>query len=150
MNSPDPSSWRLLFAGESAAEEQFEETLRVVRRAGRPFLLLPESPKCAARALALYPAQSLKARAAKTVLGLVLRAGMAKKFPAETVAVPLEDGFVRFLIESSGQRGVELPWFAILPGNPNTLGQRFVILLFDTNDAPVAIVKAGLSAPARR
>jgi hypothetical protein len=150
MNSPDPNSWQLLFAGGAAAGEQFEETLRVVNRAGRPFLLLPESPACAARALALYPAQTLKARAAKLFLGLALRTGMAPKFPTESVSVPLEDGFVRFLIESSGQRGVELPWFAILPGNPNTEGQRFVILLFDTNDQPVAVVKAGLSAPARR
>jgi hypothetical protein len=43
-----------------------------------------------------------------------------------------------------------LPPFAILPGNPNTEGQRFVILLFDTNDEPVAVVKAGLSPSARR
>lgn len=148
--NPTSDSWETLFGGATPGSRSTTVDLRVIRRAGRPFLLLPVDAKCAARALALYPAQTLKARAAKKFLGFALCAGVAPRLKKISVSVPLGDEFALFLADAAGPPATELPLFAILPGNPNTGGRRFVILLFDPNDEPVAVVKAGSSAASRK
>ncbi len=46
-------------------------------------------------------------------------------------------------------RAPGLPTLGILAGNPASDGQRFLLLVFDVTQAPVAVVKAGLSERAR-
>ena len=150
MNPSPSDSWETLFAGAPPGSPSATVDLRVVRRAGRPFLLLPDDAKCAAQALALYPAQTTKARAAKKILSLALRTGFESRLEKIPVSVPLGDEFALFLADAAGPPAVELPLFAILPGNPNAEGRRFVILVFDSNDEPVAVVKAGMTPAARR
>jgi hypothetical protein len=66
-----------------------------------------------------------------------------------TVSIPLEGGFTRFLASLCGQGVAGLPRFGVLAGNAATPGQRFILLLFDIQARPVAVVKAGLSDRAR-
>jgi len=56
----------------------------------------------AARALALYPAQTLKARAARAALWMALRLRLARGLETSSLALDAEDPFVRFLCETAG------------------------------------------------
>lgn len=149
MISATENDWRSLF--DEAPAERSALTLRfgLVRRGGEPFLILPSEPGVAARALVLYPAQTLKARLAKAVLTGALRLGLAHGL--ETVSLRLEDDdpFVRFLCEAAGTPP-SLLRLGALAGNPRTPGRRFVFLLFDASGQPTAVVKAGNSDAARR
>jgi hypothetical protein len=140
--------WNELFAEPSAGALR---TLRMrqVFKGGRPWLLLPASARMAARVLDLYPAQLLRARLARAGLRCVLSARLPLGFRPATVSIPLEGEFTRFLAGVCGQGIAELPRFGVLAGNAATPGQRFILLLFDVQDRPVAVVKAGLSDHAR-
>ena len=56
---------------------------------------------------------------------------------------------VRFLSSLAGAPAGRLPVFGILAGNPMSEGQRLLLLVFDPRQRPVAVVKAGLSEPAK-
>jgi hypothetical protein len=147
--APPETDWRALFGNTPPERAATALPLRIVRRGGEPFLILPTEPALAARALALYPAQTLKARAAKAALRLALRLGVARGL--ETTRLPLdgEDPFVRFLAETVGLPASMLR-LAALAGNPRAAGRRFVFLLFDASGFPAAVVKAGQTDAARR
>jgi hypothetical protein len=142
------NDWRTLFE-DARPEQAVRVSLRVVRRGGDPFLLLPTEAAPAARALTLYPAQTLKARAAKTALRLALKLGLTRGLETTVLSLDTEDPFARFLCET-----VRLPApmlrLAALAGNPRAEGRRFVFLLFDADGFPSAVVKAGNSDAARR
>jgi hypothetical protein len=137
--------WDELFAGQGSvtAVKAF-----AVHRRGRPFLLLPATRGAAGAVLSLYPAQSLPARAAKTVLKCLLCARMSWGSQPLEVKVATESAFVRFLRSLSPTR--EVPLFGVLAGNGANDRQRFLILLFDRERRPVAVVKAGLTAAAQQ
>jgi hypothetical protein len=62
------------------------------------------------------------------------------------------DPFVQFLLTSNysaANATFEGPTFGILAGNPARPSQRFMILLFDQQQQPVAVVKTGLNPEAR-
>ncbi|MDW8309079.1 MAG: hypothetical protein RMK20_06870 [Verrucomicrobiales bacterium] len=149
MTPQTGSDWRALFAPATPERAATTVSLRLVRRGGEPFLILPREPALAARALALYPAQTLKARAAKTALLLALRCGLARGLETTTLALDAADPFVRFLCETVGLSVCELR-LAALAGNPRAEGRRFVFLLFDAGGFPAAVVKAGNTDAARR
>lgn len=150
MTTPTAGDWRDLFTPGAQATALATVELNVVRRNGEPFLFLPAEPRLAAGALALYPAQTAKARAAKFLFNMALRFGLKPRL--ERVSIPLDnnDPFVRFLIETSRLPEQIAPRFAVLAGNAHAAGRRFVLLLFATGGEPAAVVKAGASAPARR
>ena len=170
---------------------ELRHTLHAVRRGGEPFLLLPSPARLATRALALYPAQTAKARAAKIVLHLALRLGLKPGLEPVSASVAGDDPFWHFLIQSvfenppaasetafgvppsggspavppeggtpnestqtrsqtAGLPAGVPPRFAILAGNPRATGRRFVLLLFNADGDPAAVVKAGVSDDARR
>jgi hypothetical protein len=148
MSNPN-NFWEDLFAtGEGDARGQRVE-LRMLRKQGRPFLLLPCQPSPAAAALDLYPAQTPRARAARTVLRWLLRA--AAPFGTEKLAfrISADDPFVKFLSALAGEQAGRLPTLGVLAGNPASDGQRFMVLVFDAHQKPVAVAKAGLSERAR-
>ncbi len=128
-----------------AATEARTIPLRLVRKRGEPLLLLPRESAPAITALGLYPAQSPQARAAQRLLALALRV----RWPLPGVALDFAESapFVRFL---ASIEGVDLRTFAVSFGNPRALGRRFLFLLFDRTGAPRAVVKAGVTAPARK
>ncbi|HWX19648.1 MAG TPA: hypothetical protein VN578_07050 [Candidatus Binatia bacterium] len=141
--------WEGLFAGEPLAGAPCTVPMRLVRKAGRPWLLLPVDGRLAASVLELYPAQTLRARLGRTILKILLRARLPVGTEAVPVAVPPAAGFVRFLASLERPAMRELPPFGVLAGNPATPGRRFILVVFDHRGEPAAVVKAGLSERAR-
>ncbi|MCU0784711.1 MAG: hypothetical protein MUF81_11840 [Verrucomicrobia bacterium] len=150
MTAPLAGDWQELFAPCAPDRARATIELNVVRRDGQPFLLLPTQARLASRSLALYPAQTTKARAAKLLFNFALRLGLKPRL--EKIPLPLadDDPFARFLAETAKVTGGIFPRFAILAGNPRAEGRRFVFLLFDAGGRPAAVVKAGSSGAARR
>ena len=124
-------------------------TLRVLRKRGRAFLALPRASRAALTALSLYPAQTPRARAARSLLGWLLRFGIPAGTSTVTVAVSPQDPFVAFLASLAAAAAGGIPPCGVLAGNPGNEGRRFVLLVFDPSLRPAAVVKAGLGPPAR-
>lgn len=138
--------WKELFSSREGKASLIE--LRQLKKRGRPLLLLPRQNTAAAVALGLYPAQTSRARALKSLLRLLASTGLP--FGAERVSLSISAGnpFAKFLAAQSGW-DCGIPQFGILAGNPAHDTQRFIIVLFDPNQRPVTVVKAGLSEPAK-
>jgi hypothetical protein len=121
-----------------------------LRRAGEPLLLVPTNPRSAAVALSLYPAQRTKARLFRESLRQIWRLGIP--LPFETVAISLvpDAPFSKFLAQGVATTPGGLPPLAILCGNPEASGRRFVILVFAPDRTPAAVVKAGVGEAAVR
>ncbi len=121
------------------------ERLHVLSRGGAPFLYLPQGAVQAARvALALYPAQSGKARLLRRAVYLAL----GLPLPSTKVAVDREAPFPQFLARVAG--AAHPPRWGMLAGNPEAPGRRYLLILFDAAQRPCAIVKAGVEPEARR
>ncbi|PYJ00508.1 MAG: hypothetical protein DME25_20545, partial [Verrucomicrobia bacterium] len=147
---PAPQNfWEGLFATDAARERGVRVQLRVLRKRGTPFLLLPRQPQAADAALSLYPAQTGRARAARGLLRCLLRGSLPFGGKNLALAIPPNDEFVRFLGGQAGTPADGVPAFGVLAGNPASEGQRFLVLVFDTKQRPVAVVKAGLSPQAK-
>jgi hypothetical protein len=147
MTSP-PNFWMHLFPARDAADGVRVE-MRVVSKRGRPFLLLPCERRAAVAALSLYPAQTPRARAARTALSWLVRAAVPLGTKKVGFVVSPDDAFVQFLGSLADEPKRGLPTLGILAGNPASDGQRFLVLVFDASQTPVAVVKAGLSARAK-
>lgn len=146
---PPDHFWEGLFAAGAGGAGGLRVEMRVLSKRGRPFLLVPRLPRAAAVALELYPAQTVRARAAGTVLRWLLRAGVPLGTKGVTFSVDPGDAFAAFLALQAAEPKGRLPMLGILAGNPASDGQRFLLLVFDACQRPVAVVKAGLSARAR-
>ena len=138
--------WNALFSPTGA--NRYEIELRQLSKHGRPFLLLPRRSGAAATTLELYPAQSARAKIAKSLLRAVIKAGLPFGLERTILSVSSEDDFLRFLKIQAGNSDT-IPQFGILAGNPAHETQRFIFALFGANQDPVAVVKAGLSEPAK-
>lgn len=148
---PQPTeSWTHLFAACADDEPRTHVPLRVVVRAGQPFMLLPAEPALAARALDLYPAQTAKARLARSLLALGLRCNIPCGLKSAMLTVSPADPLICFLAASTDRPPRGLPRFAILAGNPRAKGRRFVILAFDNYGRQDLVVKAGVGKAARQ
>jgi hypothetical protein len=143
------NSWEDLFAAPEGQEQAVRIKMRLVKKAGRPFLLLPGQPHPAAATMDLYPAQSGRARLARGLLRCLLRASLPLGTGTFSLAIAPGDAFVKFLWSLVGEQGRGAPVLGILAGNPASDGQRFLLLVFDASQRPVAVVKAGLSPRAR-
>jgi hypothetical protein len=139
--------WNQLFS--PGGEEGATVVLRVLRKQGRPFLALPPRGRAAVAALSLYPAQTGRARAAKTLWRWLLRAGAGVGTQSVSLTISRADPFAEFLASLTGAGRSGVPGLAILAGNPGSPGWRFVVLVLDAYQRPVAVAKAGLSEPAR-
>ena len=141
-------SWVSLFTpSDEPASPTVTQTFRVLRKQGEPWLILPTGAGPAARALSLYPAQSWLARLARFALRQTLRFGLPVAADRAEVAVASADKFPQFL---RGLAGTEtFPPLAILAGNPKQTGRRFLILVFNSQGQPAAVVKAGMGQAAK-
>ncbi len=121
----------------------------VVRRRGKPLLLLPQNFHSATVALQLYAAQRPAAKAIRKLLpwyaGTPLRALGQQLIIHSNTAMP----WTTFLRRQWGGAASRLPTPAILVGNQAADAQRFILLVLDETKSPVAVVKAGLRPPAR-
>jgi hypothetical protein len=146
---PPQNFWEGLFTGSAESAQGVRVEMRLLRRRGRPFLLLPGQARPAATTMELYPAQTCRARAAKTLLRWLCRASLPLGAGRVFLAVSPADPFVKFLASLTPEPAVRLPTLGILAGNPMSEGQRLLLLVFDARQRPVAVVKAGLSEQAR-
>lgn len=139
-----PEEWRELFEPAEPSGTVLTVSLNVLRRRGQPFLLLPTHSSCAVGALSLYPAQTRKARIAKGLLGKALGLGLSPGLERLQLPIALDNAFLGFLAQAA-----DVPrnatTFAILIGNGLVPGRRFVVLIFDERQKPVAVVKAGVT-----
>jgi Phosphotransferase enzyme family len=140
--------WSKLFQTEGRPDCHLQ--FLTIKRAGQTFLLLPHSPLLAARALSLYPAQTSKARLAKKALFTALRVGIPLPLETATVDFSTTDPFASFLKELANNKTGKFPSLAILAGNPNAEGRRFILLLFNESGQPVVVVKAGIGESAKQ
>ena len=141
--------WEELFAASAGAGGEVRIQMRAVSKGGRPFLLVPCQPRAAAVSLSLYPAQTPRARLARTLLVWLMKAGMPLGAARISFTLSPGDAFARFLSSLAGVPLPGLPTFGILAGNPASDGQRFLLLVFDAGQMPVAVVKAGVSERAK-
>ncbi len=135
MNLPE---WSELF-GTGPEKREF----RLVRKRGELLLLLPCSTADAARCLDLYPAQTAKARIARTLLRFAIHLPVLTR-----VQLPFSETtpFAAFL---RGFAKDHFPSVGALLGNPRANGRRWVFLCLQRNGRPALVVKAGVSDAAR-
>src|ERR1035441_10085491 len=141
--------WEYLFAAPEGQGQVVQIKMRLLKKAGQPFLLLPSQARPAAASMALYPAQTGRARIARALLHCLLRASLPLGTETISLAISPGDAFVKFLASLACDSGKGLPVLGIFAGNPASDGQRFLLLVFDANQRPVAVVKAGLTSRAR-
>src|SRR5437867_605277 len=125
--------WEGLFGAEQGKAGRVRVELRLLKKQGRPLLLLPCHPRAAVAALGLYPAQTARARAAKTLLGWLLRFSAPYGTKKLSLAISPDDAFVKFLVQLAGGPSGGVPGLGILAGNPASDGQRFIVLVFDAS-----------------
>ncbi len=135
--------WQKLFGPPAAAHETTTFPMRLLRREGRAFLLLPAASRLAAQSLELYAPQTRWARLAKYLLRAAFNLDLPLRLETLALRINQEDPFARFLSQSARAENGPLPAFALLAGNPRVAGQRSILLLFDSYGAPAAVVKAG-------
>jgi len=138
--------WQDLFRANSPAGTIVR--WRVLRKQGEPLLMLPGSGVAAARTLALYPAQTAKARLLKSVLRRALKLNLPVPLERAEVSIDAAAPFGRFLAAQAGTKA--FPQTGIFAGNPRTAGRRFILLLFGEHYEPVRVVKAGLGKAAMK
>jgi hypothetical protein len=148
--TPPQNFWEALFVAPADPGQAIRVEMRLLRRRGRPFLLLPRQTGPASATLDLYPAQTGRARAARMLLRWLLRTALPLGTERVSLAISPADPFARFLSSLVGEPTEGLPAVGILAGNPMSEGQRLLVLAFDSRQRPVAVIKAGLSEPARR
>ena len=141
--------WNTLFARSENEKNLVVHELRVIYRGGHPLLALPNSKQSALACLSLYPAQTTRARVARQLLRLFIKAGWVLGMQTTRQELSCDDPFIGFLSEAAGVGRNTMPEFGILAGNPRSAGQRFLILVCDVDGRPTVVVKAGATREAR-
>jgi len=142
-------AWNALFAHTDVEGEKVVRKLRVVYKSGQPLIALPGSTRAALACLSLYPAQTARARLAKSLLGFLIKFRLRLGMQSTRLELSQRAQFTKFLSAVASEAGDTVPEFGILAGNPRSLGQRFMLLICSKNGQPSAVVKAGMSKEAR-
>jgi hypothetical protein len=138
-------AWLQLF--EPPSKEQASRSFFTLSRHNHDFLFLPRDRCTAQQSIQLYPAQTTKALIARATVQFLINFGLSAFLPRQTFSVAHGSHFAGFL--RSLVPGATLPDFAVLSGNPNAPGTRFILLLFNEDNTPACIVKAGTTPAAR-
>lgn len=149
MNAPT-FFWQHLFAPDASSGPPVAVAMKLLSKRGQPLLLLPRQPHLARIGLELYPAQTPRSRLVRCLAAWALQARLPVGIEPVEVNLSPEDPFVRWLARRAQVTFGGIPQFAVLAGNPNSPGQRFILLLFDPTGRPVAIVKVGATEAARK
>jgi hypothetical protein len=144
--NPEASPWETLFPAASDNGRVMRLRLRLLRRHGQPLLLVPEGGRAARTALNLYPAQTRKARLARGVLRALASFGVLPGAETCELRLAADAPFVQFVCPpSSGPEAISL---AVLLGNPNVAGRRFLLLVFGGTGHPMRVIKLGTDVAA--
>ncbi len=141
--------WNNLFAPTEGDRDIVCRDLRVLYKGGQPLLALPRAAHAAGICLSLYPAQTWRARVARSAAKVFIHTGLRMGVQNTRLQFSRHDPFIAFLSEVAGGKAEEPPEFGIFAGNPRSPGQRFMILVFGTDGTPRGVVKAGVSPEAR-
>src|ERR1035441_2452867 len=90
--------WEQLFTASEGQGQVVRIEMRLLKKAGQPFLLLPGQARPAVATMALYPAQTSRARIARTLLRCLLRACMPLGTETIRLTISPQDAFVKFQI----------------------------------------------------
>lgn len=138
--------WLELFPPPADAAQTTKVRVRLLCRRGEPLLLLPSEPRFARASLSLYPAQTVPARFARTLIRICSHARLPMLTTPVVLSLDAAAPFVRFL--AGANAATSSLAFALLLGNPRAKGRRFVLLLFDADGTPVKLIKAGVGKSA--
>ncbi len=145
MNAASIEWWPELFPPVEAGSEHWLR-MRVLRKQGRPFLVLPDSAPHAAFGLKLYPAQRWQARWSVKLL----RAMFQARLPVcsrVSLCLDKNDPLLRFMEDKAGGTS---PQFAVLAGNPAAAGRRFIVMFWLVGTSTPVILKVGLNSGVAR
>lgn len=146
MSLQADTPWAALLPAPARPEDVVVFRMRLLRRHGQPLLLVPEQRAAVPEALALYPAQTSRARLARGLAGICLRVGLPLGSERLTLRVDRRTLFTRFLFP--GGEVAPGASFALLCGNPRARGRRCILLVFDPAGRPCRLVKAGVGPDA--
>ncbi len=139
----------LLFAGPEPVHKPVVFYWRLVRRRGRPFLLLPANSQRAGNGLELYLAQRPLAKLCRSLIPVVLRTPAARVFEPVAITAEAEASWMRFLARQAGLEGGTLATPAIKFGGVAGKTSRLILLLHDAGGHPIRVVKVGLDPAGR-
>jgi len=139
-----------LFAPGAAPGSPVSLTWFLLKRHGRPLLLLPRSRREARQGMELYAAQRPLAKLVRRLLPIALQPPLNYCFPSIRTQTDSSCELIKFLAAEADVPPEQLPTPAILLGNQPADQQRFVILVLNARAQPVAVVKCGLTPSARR
>jgi hypothetical protein len=132
---------KILFSNGAFIRQPVEFEWWVIRRKGRPFLLLPTSASESHVSLQLYSAQRLRAKILRALLPLFLKTPLASFLPRVRIQVDPASEMIQFMARQSGVPVEKLRAPAIKVGG----SARFVMLLCDPANRPVKVAKVGLN-----
>jgi hypothetical protein len=138
-----------LFASPGQMREPVTFDWRLIRRKGKPFMLLPSRLTNARAGLKIYSAHRLRAKIWRAFLPLLLRTPSTSLFERIQFEADAGSEIMQFLARQSGVPANRLQLSGIKFGG-ETRGSRLVLLLCDETRRPVSVVKVGLSATGRR
>jgi hypothetical protein len=118
----------------------------LLSRNGHPLLYLPADARLRAHALRFYQPQSAKARLFVALLRAFNRLRLPLPLSRSAPETPSDPAFRDFLAQCAG---MEDPEFALLCGNPNAPGRRFLLLLFSQVATPACVIKFGTTPEAQ-
>ena len=136
---------KILFANEAPPRRPVVFEWWLIRRKGRPFLLLPTSGIDPGIALQLYSAQRVHAKIKRALLPFFLKTPASAFLSRVRIEVDADSEFVQFLARQSGVPVERLRAPAIKVGGIGVHKARFVMLLCDLANRPVKVVKTGLN-----
>ena len=138
-----------LFLDEKSPGQSRDFAWRLVRRRGRPFLILPVVTRSTRISLELYSAQRRRAKIWRALLPLLLDSPAAMIFQRISFPVSEHSELIRFLSEQSGVPFDQLPVPAIKFGGATGQKSRLVLLVCDQTNRPLKVIKLGLDAAGR-
>ena len=138
---------KVLFASQGKSQP-VDFKWRLVRRRGRPFMLLPVDPKMARTGLNLYSAQRWRAKIWRHSLPWMFQTPLAGFFEPSRFQADASAEIIQFMAQ---QAGVAAERFFPAAIKLSELGSncRLVLLLCDESGRPSSVIKAGLNPQGR-
>jgi hypothetical protein len=137
-----------LFASEGPPRQPVHFDWWLIRRKGRPFLLLPATMTDAWVGLELYSAQRRRAKIWRAFLPLLFKTPAASLFDRVHFEADAGSEIMQFLARQSGLTATPIQAVAIKFGGA-VQRSRLVLLLCDETHRPVSVVKVGLDSSGR-
>src|ERR1017187_17302 len=139
----------LLFRAEQPSGKRLVYHWRLVRRHGRPLLLVPENSMDLRLSLELYSAQRRRAKIWRGALPKLLRSPAASLFQRISFEADTGSDFIRFLSEQSGVPAEQLRAPAIKFGGMGERKKPLALLVCDQTARPAKVIKVGLNPAGR-